>query len=36
MVRGSYIKHRKIDKIQPVFAFGKKMNDKYDDEKDKI
>ena len=36
MVRGSYIKHREIGKIQPMLAFGKKMNDKYDTEKDKI
>ena len=36
MVRGSYIKHRENDKIKPVFAFGKKMNDEYDAEKDKI
>ena len=36
MVRGSYIKHREIDKIHPVLAFGKKMNDEYDAEKDKI
>ena len=27
MVRGSYIKHREIDKIQLVLAFGKKMCD---------
>ena len=26
MVRGSYIKHREIDKIQPVLAFAKKLN----------
>ena len=36
MLRGSYIKHREIDKILPVFSFGKKMNDEYDAEKDKI
>ena len=36
MVRGSYIKHRVIDKIQPVLAFAKKMNDEYDAKKDKI
>ena len=36
MVRGSYIKHREIDKIQHVLAFGKKLNDEYDAEKDKI
>ena len=36
MVRGSYIKHREIDKIQPMLAFAKKMNDEYDVEKDKI
>ena len=36
MVRGSYIKDREIDKIQPVLAFRKKMNDEYDAEKDKI
>ena len=36
MVRGSYIKHIEIDKIQPIFAFWKKMNDEYDAEKDKI
>ena len=28
--------HGEIDKIQPVLAFGKKMNDEYDAEKDKI
>ena len=36
MVRGSYIKHREIDKIQSVLDVGKKMNDKFDAEKDKI
>ena len=36
MVRGSYIKHREIDKIQHMLAFGKKMNDEYDAKKDKI
>ena len=36
MVRGSYIKQREIDKIQPVLAFGMKMNDEYDAEEDKI
>ena len=36
MVRGSYIKHREIDKIQPVFDFGKKMNDEYDADNDSI
>ena len=35
-MRGSYIKHIEIDKIQPVLAFGKKMNDEYDAEKVKI
>ena len=28
--------HREIDKIHPVLAFAKKMNDEYDTEKDKI
>ena len=36
MVLGSYIKDRVIEKIQPVIAFAKKMNDEYLVEKDKI
>ena len=36
MVCGSFIKHKVIDKIQPVLAFAKKINDEYDAEKDKI
>ena len=36
MVRGSYRKHREIDKIQLVLAFGKKMNDELDVDDERI
>ena len=35
-MHGSYIKNREIDKIKPVLALGKKMNDEYEAEKDKL
>ena len=35
-MRGSYIKHREIDKIRSVFAFRKKMNNEYDAENEEI
>ena len=34
-MRGSYRKHREIDKIQPVLAFGKKLNDELDVDKER-